>query len=182
MKNLTVFSRSQYHRGSLELTRPVVAVTVLMLWTLSASAQTSYTWDGSVDTDFATADNWIPSGVPGSGDNITIVSTSNDPVLDGNRTVNDLTMTSGILKLGGYDLTADGTVSLNGGEIQNGRFLKSAGALTFSGTTMDCVVDIDAQISGIYNTIFKKKTTLSIAKTAIVYTGGNKFLDTTIIS
>jgi len=65
----------------------------------TAFSQTSYTWNGSTGTDFATAANWTPNGVPGSGDDITIVTGSNTCQLDGNRTVNKVTVTSGTLDL-----------------------------------------------------------------------------------
>lgn len=118
-------------------------------------AQTSYTWNGSSSTDFATAANWTPSGVPGSGDNITIVTTSNDPVLDGNRTVNNLTITTGILKLAGYNITVANSGTFNGGTIQNGKLIMTAGGVTFSGTTVDCKVDVKTRVWGVNNTVFK---------------------------
>ena len=40
-------------------------------------AQTSYTWNGSISTDWNTSGNWTPNGVPGTADNVTIVTGSN---------------------------------------------------------------------------------------------------------
>lgn len=162
-------------------------------------AQTSYTWNGSSSTDFATAANWTPSGVPGSGDNITIVTTSNDPVLDGNRTVNNLTLTNGVFDLGGHTLTTDGTVALNGGTMEDGTFYKTSGTVSFSGTVIDCLVDVTAtttigagslfkqnailqNVTGWgSNTTFEGKADLKLTHYN-TYTGGNVFKDTTFIT
>ncbi len=177
MKKSTVPSCSRYTRvtRALELTRSSLATVVILLLTLSSHAQTNYTWNGGTSTDFATSTNWTPSGVPGSSDNITIVSTANDPVLDGNRTVNDLTMTSGILKLGSYAITVNGTADLNAGEVENGTFVMTTGTVDFDGTTMDCEVSIDASISGINNTIFEHAVTLE--SSGCFNSGGNVFMD-----
>lgn len=161
------------------LTHLFLTITALFICQ-TAFSQTNYTWNGGTDTDFATSTNWTPNGVPGSGDNITIVSTSNAPVLDGNRTVNNLTMTSGILKLGGYDLTVDGTADMNGGEVENGLFKMTQGNVDFDGTEMDCTVDIDADVDGINNTDFKHK--VDLVSSGAFNAGGNHFSDTTKIT
>ncbi len=44
----------------------------LVLFAYYASAQTSYTWNGSTSTAWTTAANWTPSGTPGTGDNVTV--------------------------------------------------------------------------------------------------------------
>ncbi|WP_439152187.1 GEVED domain-containing protein [Winogradskyella sp.] len=41
------------------------------------------TWDGSTNTDWATASNWTPEGVPTNADAITIPSTANNPIING---------------------------------------------------------------------------------------------------
>ena len=123
-------------------------------------AQTSYTWNGATDTDFATSTNWTPNGVPGSGDNITIVTGSNTCKLDGNRTVNNLTMTSGTLDLETYTITVGNNSTLNAGTVEDGEFTMSSGTAKFAGTDMDCKVDVTANITQVYDTHFKDSVAL----------------------
>ncbi|MBI1289206.1 MAG: T9SS type A sorting domain-containing protein [Flavobacteriales bacterium] len=148
-----------------------------------SEAQTSYTWNGSTSTDFATGANWTPNGVPGGGDNITIVSTSNDPVLDGDRTVNNFTLsTGGVLGLGGYALTVSSTAALGAATVSNGLLYMSGGSATISGTTLDCQVDMTSSVSVLTNAVFKKKTDLETTYTGQLYSGGNLYMDTVTIT
>ena len=57
------------------------------LLSLNSFAQTSYVWTGTTNTDWATASNWTPSGVPSTGDNVSISTATNAPVLDANRSI-----------------------------------------------------------------------------------------------
>jgi hypothetical protein len=53
-------------------------------------------WDGSISTDWNTANNWTPTGVPASTDNIDINGNAINPcVLGGNATINHLTLSDG---------------------------------------------------------------------------------------
>src|ERR1700744_1964860 len=89
---------------------------------LHAHTQTSYTWKGTISSNWGVAGNWLPSGVPGSVDNVTIVTGSNPCVMPGALTINNLTVTSGVLDLGGAQLTVIGTnANFAGGTVQNGR-------------------------------------------------------------
>src|SRR5688572_25893901 len=106
----------------------------------------TYTWTGNVSTAWNQAGNWSLSGFPnGSGDDAIIVSASNQPVLDQNRTIGNLTITSGTLNLGGYSLICTATLAANGGTVQNG-ILKPRGngassQANFSGTYINCRVE-----------------------------------------
>ncbi|MCP4541012.1 MAG: DNRLRE domain-containing protein [Chloroflexi bacterium] len=73
-------------------------------------------WDGSASTDWHTADNWTPSGVPTSGDDVVIPDVSNDPVISGaDAAVDSLTIETGaVLDLGDRVLTVEGTLSNDG--------------------------------------------------------------------
>lgn len=57
----------------------------------------NFTWDGSEDSDWNTADNWDLSIVPSISDNVTIANTGTAPViaLDINASCNNLTVNSG---------------------------------------------------------------------------------------
>ncbi|MBI1289029.1 MAG: hypothetical protein GC178_15785 [Flavobacteriales bacterium] len=144
-------------------------------------AQTSYTWNGGTSTDFGTSTNWTPNGVPGSGDNISVPNVTNDPVLDGDRTVNNLTLnTGGLLDLNGYTVTVNGTAVLGSGTITNGLFYKTTGGISFNGTVMDCKVDVIGSITTMNNTDFNDVTFLTT--TYAGGGGGNRFADTTEIT
>ncbi|MCH1612790.1 MAG: hypothetical protein L7S72_05790, partial [Flavobacteriales bacterium] len=105
------------------------------------------TWDGSVSTAWSTADNWTPSGVPTSSDNVIIASSSNEPVIDIPGAVcNDLTIQSAAILIsnnGSNKLTASGTVliqssgqiSMTDGEIESNDFTHQ-GVLTMQGGTL----------------------------------------------
>jgi hypothetical protein len=67
MKRITLFS-------TLKL---IIPISIFQLLTSQLFAGTSYTWTGMASKDWATALNWSPSGVPSSGDNVTIPSTTN---------------------------------------------------------------------------------------------------------
>lgn len=68
------------------------------------------TWDGSTDTDWATADNWS-DGVPTLGHNVVIPDLTNDPVIGATTgaAVNDITITNGVLSI-----TAGGSLIVGG--------------------------------------------------------------------
>src|SRR5258708_19930829 len=78
-----------------------VVLTLCLGFFLHARSQTSYTWKGTVSTDWNTAANWLPNGIPGGVDNVTIVTGSNTCVLAAATSVNNLTVSSGALDLGG---------------------------------------------------------------------------------
>ena len=140
-------------------------------------AQTSYTWNGGTSTDFATGTNWTPNGVPGSGDNITIVTGSNTCKLDGNRTVNNLTMTSGTLDLETYTITVGNNSTLNGGTVEDGELTMSSGTAKFAGATLDCKVDVTGNITQVYDTHFKDSVALDETDAGGYYMRGCIFDD-----
>ncbi|MBS1637065.1 MAG: T9SS type A sorting domain-containing protein [Bacteroidetes bacterium] len=113
-----------------------------------AFAQSSYTWNGSSSSAWNTASNWSPNGVPGSADNINIVTAANPCVLSANQTITNLTVTTGTLNLGGFTLNVTGTSALNGGNCINGTFNASGTSLTFAGTTLGA--NITASVSDVY--------------------------------
>ncbi len=100
----------------------------------------NYSWVGSISTDWNNNLNWLPLGIPGSGDNVTIgVALSNNPVLSTTTSVNNLTINNnGILNLNGFPLTAAGTTTTNsGGTIDiKGSTLTLNGNAAFNGGTL----------------------------------------------
>ena len=61
--------------------------------TMSVTAASTYTWTGETSTDWATATNWNPNGIPGSTDNVIIPTTANKPMLPANQTIANLSLT-----------------------------------------------------------------------------------------
>ncbi|WP_170063276.1 T9SS type A sorting domain-containing protein [Polaribacter porphyrae] len=63
---------------------------------LEVTTTSTLTWDGSSSNDWATAANWTPATIPGSGTDVTIPSgLTNYPTASGAVTVNTVTMASG---------------------------------------------------------------------------------------
>ncbi len=89
------------------------------------------TWDGSTDTDWNTADNWTPSGVPTSSYSVTIADVTNQPVVGANHSVEHLTVNAGawLTINNGNTLTVIGNVTLKS-PSGNG----AAGQVVISGT------------------------------------------------
>ena len=76
---------------------------------------TTFTWDGSSSTAWATADNWDLGAVPTSGDEVVLADVANDPSLGANTTVAILTVNAGtIFNLNNYTLTVSSTLTNNG--------------------------------------------------------------------
>lgn len=140
---------------------------VLFFSLQTIQSQTSYTWNGSASTAWSNAANWIPSGIPGSSDNVTIVTGSNNCFLAGNTTINNLTLTSGTLNLNAATLTVNGTTAtITTGLVQNGNFIISNAATTTFGNgtvTMNCAVTVNAATIVMRNVTFQ--STVSITKT-----------------
>ncbi|WP_405562693.1 lamin tail domain-containing protein [Polaribacter sp. Asnod6-C07] len=56
---------------------------------------TTNTWTGATDTSWTTASNWSLGTVPGSGDDVQIINTTNQPTTSGAVTVNSISIASG---------------------------------------------------------------------------------------
>ncbi len=76
----------------------------------------TFTWTGTVSTDWNTAGNWNKGAVPRSIDNAVIAATANQPTLTANVTVTTVTINSGAnLTLNGFNLTCSSIT--NGGNF-----------------------------------------------------------------
>jgi hypothetical protein len=70
-------------------------------------------WSGAVSTDWNTAGNWSPAGVPVATDSVLIVAGGNQPALSGSVSIARFTMQSGAtLNLANFDLAAGGSVDV----------------------------------------------------------------------
>ena len=134
---------------------------ILFVWLFISvqitTAQTSYTWNGTTSTIWNIATNWTPNGIPGSGDNVTIVTGSNNCVLDGAHSVTNITLTSGTLNLNGYALLSSGNAIFTAGTVTNGTLTVNAG----TGNT-----------ATLTNTTFSASGILNITTGAITLNGG----------
>ncbi|MBK6643474.1 MAG: hypothetical protein IPG39_20715 [Bacteroidetes bacterium] len=95
---------------------------IILIAASRSSFATSFTWVGTT-TDWANSNNWYPSGIPDSADNVTISSGTNGPLLDGNRKITNLTLSSKTINLNGYSLTVYGTATMTSGTVTNGTFM-----------------------------------------------------------
>lgn len=143
---------------------------------------TSYTWNGGTSSDWGTSTNWTPNGVPGTSDDVVIVSAGTAPVYDGIAGVTNFTMTSGTLDLNGYAISITGTAAFSSGTINNGIVNCSGSSSTFSGTLFGAKVNaVSASIllsgSRFQSTSYFKKT----GSTGNQGGGNNVFQDTCTI-
>ncbi len=144
------------------------------LLSLNGFSQTSYTWTGSSSTDWATSSNWSPSGVPTTSDAVSITSTTNQPVLDGNRTVASLTLSSSsTLDLNTYTLTVSGTGSFTSCSVSNGKLLTGS----FNASSSTFLVDVSALGSSIITTssTYQGEVSLEYTGSSSISSGGNTF-------
>ncbi|MFK5855527.1 MAG: hypothetical protein QM503_05305 [Bacteroidota bacterium] len=81
------------------------------------------TWDGSTDTDWATAANWSGNVVPTTGYDVIIANVANDPTIgvSTDADCNDLTVnSSGVLTLNSTSTTNGASLLINGTYTNNG--------------------------------------------------------------
>lgn len=147
------------------MTKRITLIYFFLLSTVVFS-QVTYTWNGSVSTNWGTATNWTPNGVPGtSPSDIVMVNglaSGVYPTLDANRTIQSLNINtlSGFypsLNFGGMILNVTATSNLNYSNISNGtlRSAQLGNCLfnTFTGFTV--------QKTGIFNSDWGGNTFLS---------------------
>ncbi|UPT68644.1 MAG: hypothetical protein M0D57_08495 [Sphingobacteriales bacterium JAD_PAG50586_3] len=158
----------------------IAIVLSLLICTLELSAQTSRTWTGSSSTDWNTAGNWSPSGVPSSSDHIILNTASgNQPVLDANRSITNITVSAGTIDVNGYTLTVTGSTNLTGGNINNGVLTFINTSTNISAMTIGAKVNITATATTITNSTFNKKLFVTQTSGAASYTWtGNTYNDT----
>ncbi len=114
------------------------AIYTLLLLTLTGSLY-SQTWDGSTNTNWTTASNWSTNTVPGAGSTVVINNAAlpNQPRLTGNVTVQQITISAGILNLNGFTLTVSNTTNFTGGTLQNGSYVTTSTINQMQNTTFN---------------------------------------------
>ena len=122
-----------------------ILLIVILLGTTIQNNAATFTWLGTTSSDFNTASNWSGGGtIPDSADHILISSSAtNNLVLDGNRKITNLTLSSKTIDLNGYSITVYGTATMTSGTVTNGTFYARGNLAAFNGTLMDCPVDAE---------------------------------------
>ena len=127
-----------------------------------ASGQTTYTWN-SAGTDWATASNWSPAGVPDSPDTVlfnpngALMGTSpQNPNITGSRGVFAITIAPN-QQMGGWNFTGDGTLAI-GGSASTGLTTYGPGTYVFDGPTLQ-----GASSVGLLNLTVTTGSTLTFA-------------------
>ncbi|MEA3244570.1 MAG: hypothetical protein U9Q74_00290 [Gemmatimonadota bacterium] len=84
--------------------------------TATSASGTARVWNGTTSTDWGTASNWTPSGVPGAADPITVAAgTPNAPLISVPSTIASLTIASGAQVTNNSTLTVSGSLTSGGG-------------------------------------------------------------------
>jgi hypothetical protein len=99
-----------------------------------------YTWNGGTSPAWNTTANWVGTTVPPNGAQVTVSTTTNQPMLPGTITVDDLILNAGSkLNIGNNTLVIKGTVSgtgtLTGSTVSNITISGAAGTLNFDQTS-----------------------------------------------
>jgi hypothetical protein len=128
--------------------------------TTSVAVNLSYTWLGTT-TNWSDLSNWCP-GLPTFSNNITIPSTSNNPVIQSETTaqVNNLTVASGAT------LTVNGTLQVAGTITNNGTIDATNGTIEMNGSSAQTIAGSMFYNTTIKNLIASNPAGLSVSSTA----------------
>jgi len=124
----------------LSILNSLYLISILLCFSFVTNA-TTYTWSGRTNTTWYNSGNWSPTGIPGTGDNVIIVSATNNLIMDSSKTITAFTITSGILNLGTKTLSCTGAVSASAGTIQNGTLKPRGASAIFSGANFNCRIE-----------------------------------------
>ena len=97
----------------------IFLLSFVLIVTTQFTNATTYQWVGNTSTDWATSSNWSPSGIPDSADHITVSSGTYNLVLDQNRRVSNLTLSTKTINLNGHSLTVYGTATMTSGTVMS---------------------------------------------------------------
>ena len=117
-----------------------VSLVLTLLVNVSDANAAPKTWNGGTSTDWATAANWTPSGVPANGDDVTIgnVNTNYWPALASNTTINSLTIlgrsSTSNTRGGDLSITTGVTLTITGNLSMTG----ASGGSNFGNTRITC--------------------------------------------
>lgn len=137
----------------------------------------SYTWNGSVSSDFGTAANWSPMGVPGAVDDIIITSAGQSPVFDELPGVRNFTINSGSFNINGFFFLIRGTANFNGGSVVNGTIqFQNAGNVVFGNCSISSILTGSASAYQFNGATFNQAVTITRTGSGTsTSNGGNTF-------
>lgn len=167
-----------------EIVKKLSESLVLAFILLSASEclATSYTWNGTT-TAWGLNTNWSPVGVPGTGDDVTIVNATAQPLLNATQSITNFTITSGVLNLNSFTLTITGTATYTAGTINNGTITSTGTSTTFSGTVFGAVVNATSGSVMLNGSTFNNTVTVNqTGASNVLSNGGNTFNGTTTVT
>jgi len=134
------------------------------------TAQTNYTWTGSTSSDWNTASNFSPNGIPTSVDNVAIGSSPNNPSLSGSVSIAGFSISSATLTLNGYTLISNYSATFSGSTITNG-------SIQVNGPEIDLgTSEFNASITAVCADVFFHGSTfnqpVNVVKTGSYYPNG----------
>ena len=161
----------------------IFLLSFVLIVTTQFTNATTYQWVGNTSTDWATSSNWSPSGIPDSADHITVSSGTYNLVLDQNRRVSNLTLSTKTINLNGHSLTVYGTATMTSGTVTGGNFIARGSLAAFNGTLMDCPVDAVCGYIRLSGSTFNETADFADTGTATgTGTGGCTFNDDVTIT
>ena len=146
----------------------------------SQSKSGNFIWNGSVDSQWAKANNWTPSGIPSGQDTIQIMSSSTNIVLDSSRTVTRFIMQSDTIDLGGFTLVATGSSVFTAGLVTNGTLDLRGSSAVFSGTKINATTSAVCSKATFQNTKFLQPVVIDITGSAADTSLGNNVFQNTL--
>lgn len=160
-------------KEKLSLLKQLILIFFLSFAALRGSSQTSYTWKSTAaNNSWSDIANWTPSGAPVAGDNVVIVNSINTPVYDG-TILNNFTLTSGNIDLGGNELTINGIATFTNGIVTNGNIKAQGSSTVFSNGTFNCKVSSVTSNVSINGGIFNDSVAITKTGTADQNMNGN---------
>lgn len=137
----------------------------------------SYTWNGSVSSEFGVAANWSPAGIPGIADDIIINSSGFSPQFEELPGVRNFTINSGVFNIQNFIFLVRGTAQFNGGTVNTGTIqFVNAGAVTFGNATISVTLTGSAASFAFNGATFNNPVTVNrTGGTSITCVGGNTF-------
>jgi hypothetical protein len=160
----------------------LVALALLLVLPARPAGATAKTWLG-VTTDWSDAANWSPSGVPTSGDDVTVSAVANLPVLSAGASVGALTVGAGAsLDTNGHTIAVAGSLAAAGAIGGTGTVSMAGSGVTLSGTVPNLTVSGTVSLAGATNvsrdlgvtgTLAIGPRTLNVSGAATISSGGS---------
>jgi hypothetical protein len=137
----------------------------------------SYTWNGSVSSEFGDPANWSPAGVPDVADDVIINSSGFSPQFEELAGVRNFTINSGTFDIQNLIFLIRGTAQFNGGTVTNGsiQFI-NAGVVTFGNSILSVSITGTASSYLFNGATFNQPVSITrTGSTSITSSGGNVF-------